>query len=171
MAVFSPDAAIWAKGALLSDAWFILISQAFFQPILTYFDIMFMFREHKVNKLLKKIENNEVKHMTQDEAHKQLEFSDFDPSIAYTSFANVILTMFFFQPILPAGVLTGFVALIFVYYSYKKKLLRNSKRPVMVSDDIAEVTLYLLNLGPLVNGVASVYPLDFQFDIRCDIQK
>ena len=153
MIIFSPDAAIYAKGALLSDAWFILISQATLNPLLTFFDLSFMWRKFKVAGLLTKILNNQVKTMTQEEAHKQLEYSDFDPSLAYTAFANVVLTMFFFQPILPICGATGLFALVMLYYAYKKKLLRDSKRPVMVSDNIAEVTLYLLNLGPFVNGV------------------
>jgi hypothetical protein len=153
MIIFSPDAAIYAKGALLSDAWFILISQATLTPLLTFFDLSFMWTKYKVAGLLTKIQNNQVKTMTQEEAHKQLEYSDFDPSLAYTAFANVVLTMFFFQPILPICGATGLFALIMLYYAYKKKLLRDSKRPVMVTDNIAEVTLYLLNLGPFVNGV------------------
>ena len=115
MIIFSPDAAIYAKGALLSDAWFILISQATLTPLLTFFDLSFMWRKFKVSSLLTKITNNEVKTMTQDEAHKQLEYSDFDPSLAYTAFANVVLTMFFFQPILPICGATGLIALVMLY--------------------------------------------------------
>ena len=92
---------------------------------------------------------------TQAETQELFEGLNFNPSKAYSDFCLLYLTMVIFQPVLPMGALTGFVALVLTYYAYKKMLLRDSKRPVMVSKDIPLITLYLLNLAPLCYGVIS----------------
>ena len=93
--------------------------------------------------------------MTQEDTQQIFEKHDFDPSFAYAALANCIFTAFFFQPILPLGALTSLVGLVLTYYAYKKMLLRDSKRPVMVSKDIPIITLYLLNTTPLCYGVVA----------------
>ena len=100
-----------------------------------------------------KISKREPVNTTQEEAHNFFENPEFDPSLAYSSYTVAFMTVFFFQPILPISAFTGLISLVFNYYSFKKKLLRDSKRPVMVSKEITQVTLYLLNLVPLVWGV------------------
>lgn len=154
--VFKPVDAIYAKGAILSDAMFMLINLAILSPLLVFFDPWNYVRAWKRNSLKKKIQNGEAGDITQETAHKAFEEGEFDPSFAYASFANILFTSVFFQPILPISGLTGLLALVLNYYAYKKKLLRDSKRPVMVSDDIAEVTLYLLNIIPFAWGLSTV---------------
>lgn len=112
----------------------------------------------KRNSLKKKIQNGSATRVTQEEAQVAFEKAEFDPSFAYADLASLIFTAFFLQPILPIGAGTSFIGLILTYYSYKKKLVKDSKRPVMVTDDIAEVTLYLLNCAPFVYGVALSHP-------------
>lgn len=114
--------------------------------------------KYKQNSLKKRIENHTATDKTQEDAQLIFEKRDFDPSFAYAAVANLVFTAFFFQPILPLGAACALVGLVLTYYAYKKMLLRDSKRPVMVSDDIAEVTLYLLNAAPFVYGVIFALP-------------
>ena len=106
----------------------------------------------------RQITQKNSKDYDQKKVHTAFEKSEFDPAFAYAAIVNYILTCIFFQPILPLGAASALVGLVLTYYAYKKMLLRDSKRPVMVSDDIAEVTLYLLNAAPFVYGVATLNP-------------
>jgi hypothetical protein len=114
-------------------------------------------KSSKMNSLKKRMQNNTAMDITQEQAQQVFEKQEFDPSFAYAAVANTVFTAFFFQPILPLGSASALVGLVLTYYAYKKMLLRDSKRPVMVSDDIAEVTLYLLNAAPFVYGVVPCY--------------
>ena len=107
----------------------------------------------KMNSLRERIKKGDATHVTQEDAHLIFEKNEFDPAFAYASIATIVFTAFFFQPILPLGSACALVGLILTYYAYKKMLLRDSKRPVMVSDHIADVTMYLLNAAPFVYGV------------------
>jgi hypothetical protein len=115
-----------------------------------------MLKSFKRSRLRSNIKEGKANHMTQEDTQLIFEKSEFDPSFAYAELASLIFTAFFFQPILPIGAVTSFVGLFLTYYAYKKKLVKDSKKPVMVSDDIAEVTLYLLNCAPFVYGVLYV---------------
>lgn len=107
----------------------------------------------KRKSLESKLKAGESTGMTQEELQQIFQLGEFDPSFAYSAFAKIVLTTLFFQPILPIGTPLALVGLFLTYYAFKKKLLRDSRSPVMVSDDIAEVTLYLLNCVPFVYGV------------------
>lgn len=162
--VYKPQAAIYARGslfsagALLTDAFFILLYQAVVTPFLVFFDYSKIFKVIKRWWLQRKLTINPKKvTTTQEEAQRIFEDPIFDPSLAYSNFCLLYITMVIFQPVLPMGALTGFVALVLTYYAYKKMLLRDSKRPVMVSKEIPLITMYLLNLTPLCYGVASFY--------------
>lgn len=145
-------------GAILSDSWFILLGQGVVGPILNIINIPGCLKKMKMNSLRKKLAQGEVKDKIQEEVQLIFEKHEFDPSFAYAAMANCVFTAFFFQPLLPFGSACAFLGLFLNYYAYKKMLLKDSKRPVMVSDDIAEVTLYLLNAAPFVYGVASLHP-------------
>ena len=140
----------------MTDAWFILLYQSLVSPLLIYFDYQ------KIIKILKRwwlryqIRNNRNKvTTTQEEAKILFEDPIFDPAFAYSNFCLLYMTMVIFQPVLPLGAITGLVGLVLTYYAYKKMLLRDSKRPVMVSKDIPIITLYLLNTTPLCYGVVT----------------
>ena len=161
--VFKPVQAIYSKGtlrspgALLGDVWFILISQATLGPLLLLLNPYSLFRAYSRRALAEKIRSGAAQQVIQEETQKAFEKEDFDPSFAYASICNMLFTMVFFQPLLPIGSIFCLLSLGLSYYAYKKKLLRDSKRPVMVTDDIAEVTLYLLNFLPFVSGVAAAH--------------
>ena len=137
----------------MSDSWFILLSQAFVGPLLSIINLPACISKHKMNGLKNRIKNKTATDKTQEDAQLLFEKKEFDPSFAYAAVANLIFTAFFFQPILPLGAACALVGLVLTYYAYKKMLLRDSKRPVMVSKVIPLTTLYLLNLTPLCYGV------------------
>ena len=154
--VFEPRAAVYKTGALIEDACYILLAQALVTPLLSYFSFGRLLRYMAQRRLISKVKNDNADGITQEEANELFEKLEFQPEYAYSTFANAMMTGVFFQPILPIGSITSLIALVLNYYAYKKKLLRDSKRPVMVSDDISEVTLYLLNLMPLVFGISNM---------------
>ena len=158
--VYKPRQAIYGKGrlcsagALLTDAWFILLYQAVATPFLTFFDYRKIIKIVRRWWLKRQILNHPKRvTVTQEEAQALFEDPSFNPSLAYGHFCLLYITMVFFQPILPMGAVTGLVALVLTYYAYKKMLLRDSKRPVLISKEIPLITLYLLNLTPLCYGV------------------
>ena len=140
-------------GAILSDSWFILLSQAFVGPIINMMNIPGCINKYKRSSLTGKIKEGKANAYTQEDAQLIFEKSEFDPSFAYAALANIVFTAFFFQPILPLGAASALVGLVLTYYAYKKMLLRDSKRPVLISKEIPLITLYLLNLTPLCYGV------------------
>lgn len=137
--------------------FFILLSQAIVAPLLIVFNIGGFMTSWKRKGIERKLKAGENTGLTQEEAQRAFELGEFDPSFAYSAFAKVVFTSFFYQPILPLGIPLGLVGLLLLYYAFKKKLLRDSRSPVMISDDIADVTLYLLNLVPFAYGVGSTY--------------
>lgn len=140
----------------MNDSFFILLSQAVLRPLLNFLNFGDLLKSFKRNRLRSNIKEGKANHVTQEDTQLIFEKGEFDPSFAYAELASLIFTAFFFQPILPIGAVTSFVGLFLTYYAYKKKLVKDSKKPVMVSDDIAEVTLYLLNCAPFVYGVLYV---------------
>ena len=127
---------------------------------MAYFDYSIMLKRIRRWWLRRQIRvNPKGVNTTQEEAQKLFENAIFDPAWAYSNFCLLYITMVIFQPILPMGGLTGLVALILTYFAYKKMLLRDSKRPVMISKDIPLITLYMLNMTPLCYGVKSHYQI------------
>ena len=90
---------------------------------------------------------------TQEEAHRLYEGSSMDPSLAYTRLCLLYITMIVFQPLLPLGVFTGLIGLVLTYYAYKKMLLRDCKRPILMSKNVPLITISFLNTVPLCYGV------------------
>lgn len=157
--VYKPRIAIYGQGALMTDAWFILLQQAFVGPLLQFYSVRSVWRKSQRSYYRKQMMKDPKKVvLTQEEAHKIFENPTFNPCEAHSDFVLIFITMVFFQPVLPMGTFTGLIGLVLTYYSYKKKLVKDSKRPVMVSKDIALITLYLLSLSPLVFGVRTDHP-------------
>lgn len=153
--VFEPRAAVYKTGALIEDACYILLAQALVTPLLSYFSFGRLLRYMAQRRLISKVKNDNADGITQEEANELFEKLEFQPEYAYSTFANAMMTGVFFQPILPIGSITSLIALVLNYYAYKKKLLRDSKRPVMLTGKIAERMMYLINLAPLVLGVSA----------------
>lgn len=149
-----PEYPIYAKGGLMNDAWFILLSQVTVNPLSNTFYIWYYLKLYYQRSLRKKVENFEAEFITQSDAHTTMELTEWDPSWTHAGAIKDILTCIFFQPIFPLSGLIGMIAFFLMFWSQKYRLLRLSKRPVTISTNIADISLFLISLGPLVYGVA-----------------
>ncbi len=165
--VMYPEIPIYSRGAVMIDAWFILISQCTVNPLMNTFNIWYYLKQCSKSSLRKKVQNGEFEGITQADAHATMEQPVWDPSWTHASMVKDILTCIFFQPIFPISGLFGMVAFFLMYWSQKHRLLYKSNKPVTISKNIAGVTHYLIALGPLVYGVAPADP-DKLADLRQD---
>ena len=141
-------------GSIMNDAWFILLFGCTLTPLLVAFDPSYLMKVISRASLKKKVAEGKANSITQEQAHAIYEDPNFDVTSAYVMLCKPFFTLVFFQPILPIGVFTGLLAFITLYYAYKIKLIRFSKRPIQISGNIGEVSLYLLNWIPFVSGVS-----------------
>ena len=155
--VMYPEFPIYSRGAVMTDAWFILISQCTVNPLMNTFNIWYYLKLCNQKSLRKKVENLETEGITQADAHATMEFPVWDPSWTHAAMVKDILTCIFFQPIFPISGLFGATAFFLMFWSQKHRLLYKSNKPVTISKNIADVTHYLIALGPLVYGVASAH--------------
>jgi len=151
--LFYPNTAIYSRGGLLNDAWFIMISQIVVNPILNVLNPWLFWTFFKKSRLRKKVASGTAGDTTQLEAHQMFELPVWDPSFCYAGALKDVMTCIFFQPILPLGPFLGIVSAFLMYWSQKYRLLRQSVRPISLTTAIAAMGAYLLSLGPLVYGV------------------
>lgn len=151
--IMYPETPIYGRGAILSDAWFILIYMVLVNPILNVFSPWLGLKLLGKFMVQRKVKGGNAQ-VTQAEAHAAYELPVWDPAFAHAGMVKDVLTCIFFQPILPLSSVFGLACLILMHWSQKVRLLRYSVRPISIGDDISKVALYLLSLGPLVYGVA-----------------
>jgi hypothetical protein len=149
---------IYSSGGLIEDICFILLSQIFIQPLFNAIGVWDLLRAFRRYRLTRDLEAHHKVAVTQDEANEIFEMGAFDPAYVYSTFGNLFLACLFFQPILPIASYSTLIALILNYIAYKKKLLRDSKRPVMLTGKIAEKMLMIISWGPFVHSVDSINP-------------
>ena len=94
----------------------------------------------------KKLKNKES-FLTQKEANDLFEGQTLYMTNTLASAGNIILTSFFFSPILPFSFLFGFADLTILYWVNKYILLKRAKRPETLSLLIKQFLFYLLPLG------------------------
>ena len=147
-----PDVPVWGKGAILNDAWFILISQLVFAPLMNTLNPFYLMYYLRIKGLEKNIKE-EKSEVTQAQAHQMFEKPVWDPAFSFAGLLRVLYTVIFFQPILPVSSIYGAITFFFLYWSHKHRLLRMSVRPMSLSDRIAISTSYFISLGVVVYGV------------------
>lgn len=159
-----PEVPVWGKGAILNDAWFILISQLLVTPVMNTLNPWYFMFVLRKNSLEKKIREG-TSEVTQVQAHQMVEKPVWDPAFSFSSLLRVFYTVIFFQPILPLSSVYGVFTFLALYWSHKHRLLRMSVRPLSLSDSIAISTQYFISLAVLVYGVIFSYA-DQLNDIR-----
>lgn len=107
---------------------------------------------------------NETCTITQAEAHAKVEKPVWDPAFSYAGMINNFFTVVFFQPLLPLSATLGFFAFSFMYWSHKHRLLKMSVRPMILSDNIAQTTLYFISLAAMIYGISSMIFDKFSYD-------
>lgn len=160
-----PEIPVWGKGAILNDAWFILISQLIFTPLMNTVNPWYFMYMLRIKGIESKIKNG-TSELTQAQAHQMFEKPVWDPAFSFSTLLRILYTVIFFQPILPTSSIYGAVTFFLVYWSHKHRILRMSVRPLSLSDNIAISTQYFISLGVLVYGVACALMLDKLHDLR-----
>ncbi len=152
-------AAIWIKGGVLPDALFILISQAFVTPIITALNFSALWGMFKRAYCRRKFRNGTPVYKTQKQLQEVFELPEFDPSAVYATFCTLILSSFFYQPILPMSFPLAIVGLFTTFVSVKFKLVYLSKISATVGEALISSAVFGLNLAPLAYGVDFILTL------------
>lgn len=170
-----PDVPVWGKGAILNDAWFIMLFQVFVNPLVNTLNpwyFMYILRKNSVLKKVKEAEgqkdmsqeDKEAFPFNQNEAHTKVEMPIWDPAFSFAGLVNGFYTLTFFQPLLPVSSMMGFFAFTFIYWSHKHRLLRMSTKPFNLSDSIAMTSYYLISLAVMIYGISSMIFDKFNYD-------
>lgn len=145
--LFEPDWVIWAKGALLTDAWFIIFIDAILTPLLYVFN-----PGHIIKKIKQKMIGKNSK-MTQEDAHLLFEGIQIDPAEIHAKIIKLFFSTLFFFPLLPVSALLTCISLFLIYWALKYVLLRMAQRPVSLSASITITSVWLLNWGTAIIAV------------------
>lgn len=145
--------AIWVKGGVLADAWFILISQAFVTPLMNLLDVGGFIRLIRRKMIRSKYRSGLPVFKTQKQLQEIFELSEFDPSDVYATFCTLILSAFFYQSILPMSFPLAIVGLFMTFVFVKIKLVYLSKISATVGEALITSAIFGLNIAPLAYGV------------------
>lgn len=149
-----PRVPIYSSGAILSDAWFILIAQVAINPLINSLDPFVFLTCYRKSKLKKSIPAGQADSLTQEEAHAMVEFPHWDPAYCHSIMIKDFFTCLFFQPLFPISGGVGMIGAFLMYWSQKHKFLRYSNRPIILTAHVGMASLYLFSLAPLVYGVS-----------------
>ena len=155
-----PNTPIYAKGAILTDAWFILIYMFAVNPIMNVYSPWLFMRLLSKSSIRSKVKAGNANNITQAEAHVAHELPVWDPAFAHAGMIKDVLTCIFFQPLFPLASVVGVLTTFLMYWSQKHRFLNWSVRPFAVGHSIAYLSVYLLSLGPLVWGVGALLTVD-----------
>jgi len=154
--LFYPEYPLYAKGGLMNDALFILISQIIVTPLMNLLNIWYFMRKMKQSSLRKQLANGGGDNITQLEAHAIFENPVWDPASCYAGIVKDLMTCIFFQPLLPISGFMGMISTFLMYWSQKIRFTRMSVRPITISTPIASTILYFISISPLVYGISSM---------------
>ena len=110
------------------------------------FELEYIIKLVKRRREQKKLENKES-FLTQKEANDLFEGQTLYMTNTLASAGNIILTSFFFSPILPFSFFFGFADLSILYWVNKYILLKRAKKPETLSLLIKQFLFYLLPIG------------------------
>jgi hypothetical protein len=138
----------WFKsGGLVADMTFVLISNAFIQPIMYLFSPMYMLKLIK----MRSAEKNPL--LNQAEANLIWEGPEVDMAQRYANLMKTLIVTLAYAPILPMGILISLAGLIFEYWIEKYLLIRRHKTPARLSGALAEA------MGACVSWAILIYAI------------
>jgi hypothetical protein len=149
--------AIYYKGGLVTDVFFLLFSQMIVAPILLILNPAYIISNIKQYFLRLRVDYSLANSVTQQEAHEIYQKPEVNLAILYAALFKPMFTSVFFIQILPATTLMASVAGLAIIYAVKINIFRTSRTPPPISSAIAHTALSILNMVPLVYGVVSVY--------------
>ena len=124
---------MWNSNGLATDVWFILILDMILPSLLALLDPWYLERFYMRYQIRN---NNATCKLTQSEANEWFEGPPFDIAQKYANNLHTVLVSLFFLPIVPFGIITGFISLLLVYMTEKFLLLRVYNAPVATGTDL-----------------------------------
>jgi hypothetical protein len=147
------DRAIYYKGGLVNDVFFLLFSQTLVAPILLGLNPPFLINKVMQYFLTLRVNYSLANSVTQQEAHETFQKPEINLAILYATLFKPLFTSVFFIQILPATAMMASAAGILMNIAAKVNIFRTSRTPPPVSSAIAHTALSIINMVPLVYGV------------------
>jgi hypothetical protein len=123
----------FVPGGLAVDMFYIILANAFFQPVFYFFNPW-----HVIKKIRqKRAEKNE--YLNQGDANMLFEGPPVDMAQRYATVMKTFIVTLVYAPLLPAGLLISFMGVTIEYFVDKYLLLRRHSRPNRLSSDLANV--------------------------------
>lgn len=135
------------SGGLVADMTYVLISNAFVQPLVYLFSPLYMLKLCKMRKAEKD------PYLNQAEANLIWEGPEVDMAQRYANLMKTLIVTLAYAPILPMGILISIAGLIFEYWIDKYLLIRRHKRPARLSGALAEA------MGAFVSWAVLIYAI------------
>ena len=142
----------------MTDVFFLLFSQMIVAPILLVMNPGYIITKVKQYFLRLRVDYSLANSVTQQEAHEIYQKPEVNLAILFAALFKPMFTSVFFIQILPITTLMASVAGLGIIYAVKINMFRTSRTPPPISSAIAHTALSIINMVPLVYGVASLHP-------------
>ena len=148
--------AVWVKGALLNDAFFVLVFINFLDPVVFFVNPLRQWNHLKRWWIRRGFKNGKLVEETHDDIKEVFEKRPFDVVVAYSSIMNLMFCTAWYEQLLPVGVPMCFLGLILRYFVYGKVLNKDSKQPIHIGSDVPKFAIFQFRLLPFAYGTFSL---------------
>lgn len=146
----------WFKpGGLITDATYILISNAIVSPIIYWMSPMVCVHKLKMKKVEK------AKYISQIDANVMYENPSVDIAQRYANMSKTILLTFFYAPLVPVGFFFSLGAIIFEYWVSKYLLLRRHSWPKRLSGELSGIMIQLIPWAVLAYSIMNYIYMNY----------
>jgi hypothetical protein len=122
---------------------YILLANAFFQPLLNFFNPFHLLRKYRQRRARVRADA----YLTQLEANTLFEGPPLDLAQRYANVTKMFLVALIYAPLLPIGLLIAMCGIAFDYMISKYLLLRRHSRPNRLSSDLSNTITRLVPFG------------------------
>lgn len=146
----------WFKpGGLVTDATYILISNAFVSPLIYLASPMVCV--HKLR--MRKVEKAE--YISQIDANTMFENPSVDIAQRYANMNKTILLTFFYAPLVPVGFIFSLCGIFFEYWVSKYLLLRRHSWPKRLSGELSAVMIQVIPWAILLYSIMNYIYMNY----------
>ena len=145
----------FVPGGLVTDATYILISNAFVSPLLYFFSPMVCVHKLKMRKVAK------AAYISQHDANLLIENPEVDMAQRFANISKTILLTFCYAPLIPVAFLFSALAIFLEYWIFKYLLLRRHSWPKKLSGDLAKTVFNIIPLSVLLYSVMNFVYMNF----------
>ena len=145
----------FVPGGLVTDATYILISNAFVSPLLYYFSPMLCVHKLKMRKVAK------AAYISQHDANVLIENPEVDMAQRFANITKTILLTFCYAPLVPVGFIFSALAIFLEYWTFKYLLLRRHSWPKKLSGDLAKAVFNIIPWSVLLYAVMNFVYMNF----------